>query len=218
MALEFFGHPFSSYTQKALIALYENEIEFDYRVIGPDPDIGERFAKLWPLKRFPILVDDGRTILEASIIIEHLAVRHPGPVRLIPEDPDEATEARMMDRFFDNYIHTPVQKHVFNALRPAEHRDPYGVDEARRMLEAAYAWLDEVMAYRKWASGGGFSLADCAAAPALFYADWTHPIAEQFANVRAYRRRLLARPSIDRCVEEGRPFRPYFPLGAPDQD
>jgi glutathione S-transferase len=218
MALELFAHPFSSYSQKALIAFYENEIPFEYRVLGPDNDIAARFAELWPIKRFPILVDDGRTILEATTIIEHLAIRHPGPVRLIPEDADEAIEARMMDRFFDNYIMTPQQKVVFNALRPEEDRDPYGVTEAREMLDTAYAWLDEVMTYRKWAAGGAFSLADCAAAPALFYADWTHPIPEQFANVRAYRRRLLARPSFDRAVEEGRPFRPYFPLGAPDRD
>lgn len=218
MALEFFGHPFSSYTQKALIALYENEIAFDYRVIGPDPEINDRFGKLWPIRKFPILVDDGRTILEASIIIEHLAVRHPGPVRLIPDDPDEATEARMMDRFFDNYIQTPQQKHVFDILRPEADRDPHGVQEARTMLLTAYAWLDEVMAYRKWASGGSFSIADCAAAPALFYADWTVEIPAQYANLHAYRRRLLARPSVDRCVEEGRPFRAYFPLGAPDRD
>lgn len=218
MSLTFYGHPFSSYTQKALIALYENELAFDYQVLGSDPAVGERFAALWPMTRFPILVDEGRTILEASIIIEHLAVRHPGPVRLIPDDADEATEARMMDRFFDNYINTPQQKFVFNALRPEADRDPYGVEEARRMLETAYAWLDEVMAYRKWASGGAFSIADCAAAPALFYADWTLPIPEQYANVHAYRRRLLARPAFDRCVEEGRPFRAYFPLGAPDRD
>lgn len=218
MALELFAHPFSSYCQKALIAFYENEIPFEYRLLGPDPEIGERFAKLWPIKRFPILVDDGRTILEASIIIEHLAVHHPGPVKLIPEDADEAIEARMMDRFFDNYVNSPQQRIVFNSLRPEADRDPYGDAEARKMLETSYAWLDEVMAYRKWASGGSFSLADCAAAPALFYADWTHAIPEDFINVHAYRRRLLARPSFDRCVEEGRPFRSYFPLGAPDRD
>ncbi len=218
MALEFYGHPFSSYCQKALIALWENDIAFDYRVLGADAAIGERFAALWPVKRFPILVDGDRTILEATSIIEYLQVRHPGPVRLIPDDADLAVEVRMMDRVFDNYISTPQQKAVFNAIRPEADRDPYGVAEAMTMLDTTYAWLDQRMTDRKWAAGDHFSLADCAAAPSLFYADWTHPIPEQFGALIAYRQRLLARPSVARAVDEGRPFRPYFPLGAPDRD
>jgi len=126
---------------------------------------------------------------------------------------------RMLDRFFDNYVHAQVQKIVGDSLRPgAADRDAYGVEEARTRLDAAYAWLDERMADREWAAAGAFSLADCAAAPALFYADWAHRIGEQFPNVRAYRKRLLARPSFARCVEGGRPYRPLFPLGAPDRD
>jgi glutathione S-transferase len=219
MSLELFAHPFSSYCQKALIAFYENDIAFSFRMLAPDePANGEEFDKLWPLKRFPLLVDDGRTVMEATSIIEHLAVHHPGPVKLIPEDPAAAVEVRMLDRFFDNYVMTPQGKCVFDAIRPAEVRDPFGVEEARTMLETAYAWLDERMAAREWAVGDSFSLADCAAAPSLFYADWTHAIAPQFANVHAYRARLLARPSFARAVDGGRPYRSYFPLGAPDRD
>lgn len=219
MTLQLFAHPFSSYCQKALIAFYENDIPFTFRMLSPDETAnGEEFAALWPIKRFPLLVDDGRTILEASTIIEHLQVRHPGPVRLIPEDPDAAVEVRMLDRVFDNYVMTPQGKCVFDAIRPAEDRDAHGVAEARAMLDTAYAWLDGWMAGREWASGDAFSLADCAAAPSLFYADWTHRIGEQFANLHAYRARLLARPSFARAVDEARPYRSFFPLGAPDRD
>ena len=123
-----------------------------------------------------------------------------------------------MDRFFDNYVATPQQKFVFDKLRPEQSRDPYGVEEARTTLRTAYEWLDGVMAKRVWAAGEAFSLADCAAAPFLFYADWTHPIADRFENVRAYRRRLLSRPSFARAVDEARPFRTLFPPGAPDRD
>jgi glutathione S-transferase len=123
-----------------------------------------------------------------------------------------------MDRFFDNYIHTPLQKIVFDSLRPVADRDSFGVAEARAMLDAAYAWLDQKMTGRIWVSGETFGLADCSAAPALFYADWAHPVPATYANVRAYRQRLLARPSFARAVDEARPYRSYFPLGAPDRD
>src|SRR4030095_14264595 len=162
---------------------------------------------LWPLKRMPVLVDDGRTVLEASIIIEHLDLRHPGPVRLIPEDPRAALDVRMMDRFFDNYVMTPMQKIVLDSIRAAEDRDRQGVTEARQLLDTAYRWLDGTLTGREWAAGSAFSLADCAAAPALFYADWVHPIGEACSTVRAYRRRLLARPSFARAVDEARPYR-----------
>ena len=161
-----YAHPFSSYSQKALVALYEHGTPFDYRNL---------------------------------------------------EDQDAALQVRMLDRFFDNYVSTPQQKVVFDALRPEGVRDPHGVAEARAMLDTAYAWLERHMAGREWAAGG-FSLADCAAAPFLFYADWTHPIPQACVNVHAYRARLLARPSFARAVDEARPFRTYFPLGAPDRD
>ena len=219
MALTLFSHPLSSYCQKALIALYENETPFTYRQLDPsDPTAFQEFAALWPIKKFPLLVDNGRPIAEATIIIEYLAVRHPGPVRLLPEDPAAAIEVRFVDRFFDNYIHTPLQRIVGDALRQAGERDPKGAAEARAMLDVGYAWLEQQMASREWAAQDRFSLADCAAAPALFYADWVHPIGEAFPNVRAYRNRLNARPSFARAIDEARPYRKLFPLGAPDRD
>ncbi|MCL1633398.1 glutathione S-transferase family protein [Luteimonas sp. SX5] len=217
MALKLYAHPFSSYCQKALTALYENGTPFEYRLLEGDEAMRELEA-LWPMKRFPVLVDEGRTVIEASTIIEYLGLRHPGPVRLVPQDPEAALEVRMMDRFFDNYISTPQQKIVFDSIRNEADRDPYGAAEARAMLDTAYAWLDERMAGREWAAGDDFTLADCGAAPFLFYADWTHAIGDAFVHVHAYRRRLLARPSFARAVDEARPYRTYFPLGAPDRD
>jgi glutathione S-transferase len=219
MALQLYFHPFSSYCQKVLIALYENAIAFEPRLLdGPDSPASRELAVLWPIKRFPVLVDGERTIFEASCIVEYLGLHHPGRVRLIPDDPRAALEVRMLDRFFDNYVSTPQQKFVSDALRPEGLRDPYGVGQAREMLDTAYAWLDKVMASREWAAGESFSLADCAAAPFLFYADWTHPIGDGHPHVTAYRRRLLQRPSFARAVDEARPYRAYFPLGAPDRD
>ncbi len=219
MALQLFAHPFSSYCQKVLIALYENSTPFEFRMLDREfPDNGAELARRWPLRRFPVLVDGGRTWMEASIIIEHLQQAHPGAVALIPDDPAKALDVRLLDRFFDNYISTPLQAIVFDAIREADQRDAYGVAQARTQLETAYAWLDTYLQGRTWAVDDTFSLADCAAAPSLFYADWTHAIAPGFANVHAYRARLLARPSMVRAVEEARPFRHYFPLGAPDRD
>ena len=220
MTLKLYAHPFSSYCQKVLVALYENDTPFEWRALSHEnPQVMEELTALWPMKRFPVLVDAGRTVVEASIIIEHLGLYHPGPVPLLPEDPRSAMEVRSMDRFFDNYISTPQQKIVADSLRPQAERDPRGVADARAMLETAYGWLDNVMAEREWAAGAQFSLADCGAAPFLFYADWTHRIDASFPHVIAYRQRLLARPSFARAVDEARPYRPLFPLGAPaDRD
>ncbi len=219
MPLSLYAHPFSSYCQKALIALYENETPFQFRMLSADePENSAEFEALWPLKRFPLLVDGGHRVAEATIIIEYLEVHYPGKTRLIPADAQSAVDVRFMDRFFDNYISTPQQKLVYDSLRAPENRDAQGVAEARSMLDTAYAWLDETMEGREWAAGDAFSLADCAAAPSLFYADWSHEIGEKFANVRAYRQRLLARPSFARAVDEARPYRSFFPLGAPDRD
>ena len=214
-----FAHPFASYCQKVLIALYENGTDFIYRKIGPeDPAAMSELTALWPLKKFPVLLDAGRTYVESSVIIEHLAARHPGTVQLIPADFAGALEVRMMDRFFDNYVMTPMQRIVADFLRAAIDRDPLGVQEARSGLDSAYGWLNGVMATRTWCGGGDFSLADCAAAPSLFYADWVHEIRDEFPYVRAFRRRLLARPSIARTVDEARPYRQFFPPGAPNRD
>ncbi len=214
-----FTHPFASYCQKVLISLYENETPFTPRILEQsDPSTFAEFEALWPLKKFPLLLDRGRAIAEATIIIEYLDLHYPGPARMIPADGKDALEVRFMDRFFDNYIHTPMQTIVFDALREPAGRDAKGAADARAMLDTAYKWLEERMEDCEWAAGGGFSLADCAAAPALFYADWAHRIGPDFTNVRAYRDRLNARPSFARVIEEARPYRRYFPLGAPDRD
>lgn len=217
MTLALYGHPFSSYTQKALIALYENDTAFQFRSLEHKQAAAE-WAALWPIKRFPLLLDDDRRVMEASVIVEYLDLHHPGRTALVPRDAQAAVDVRFMDRFFDNYVMTPMQKIVFDRLRAEEDRDSFGVADARRSLETAYGWLNEKMEGREWAAGEDFSLADCAAAPALFYADWTHPIDDALVNAKAYRQRLLARPSFARAVDEARPYRAYFPLGAPDRD
>jgi glutathione S-transferase len=219
MALTLYAHPFSSYCQKVLIALYENGTPFDYRLLSPEnPAAFAELAARWPLRRFPMLADEGRTVVESSIIIEHLALRHPGRFKPLPEDPRAALEVRLLDRFFDNYVMTPMQKIVADVIRKPETRDPHGVAEAHALLETAYGWIEAALDGRVWAAGEAFSLADCAAAPALFYADWVHPIGSGQSRLRAYRARLLARSSVSRVVEEARPYRSLFPPGAPDRD
>lgn len=215
--LELYAHPFSSYCWKVLIALYENDTPFTYRPLGPEhPENGAELARRWPIGKFPLLVDNDRSVIESSVIIEHLQRNRPGAVVLLPEG-DAALEVRMLDRIFDNHVMNQMQRVVNDALRPPERRDQAEVEAAKAALRKGYGWLDGWMAGREWASGP-FSLADCAAAPALFYADWVDPIPEVHANLRAYRTRLLARPSVARAVDEARPYRAYFPLGAPDRD
>ncbi len=219
MSLALYGHPFSSYTQKVLVALYENGTPFEFRCLGPDsPQHSAEWLRRWPLRKFPLLLDGDRDIVESSIIVEYLHLTHPGPVRLLPDDPRAALEVRFLDRFFDLHVMEPMQQAVYAALTgdPAKRRD--GMAQAAERLDRAYGWLEGQLAGRDWAAGADFTLADCAAAPSLFYADWTHPISEAFPTVRAYRARLLARPSFARAVDEARPFRPNFPLGAPDRD
>ena len=217
MSLTLYSHPFSSYCQKVLVALWENDIPFAYRHLE-EPGAGEELNALWPFGKFPMLVDDGRTIVESSIIIEHLDLHHRGAARLLPDDRDAALEVRFMDRFFDQYVMTAMQKPVSEALKEEGGRKDEAMAEARQALDTAYAWLEERLSGRTWAAGEDFTMADCAAAPSLFYADWVHPIGPGFPGVRAYRSRLLARPSFARAVDEGRPYRAYFPLGAPDRD
>ena len=217
--MELYAHPFSSYCQKVLVALYENAIPFEFRMLSPDhAQHMDELGRRWPLRRMPMLVDDGRAVYESSIIIEYLDQHHRGPVRWLPESPDAALKVRLLDRFFDQYVMTPMQRIVADYLRPEANRDPYGVAEYRKLLDSAYAWLETELAARQWAAGDAFTLADCAAAPSLFYADWVQPIPQSCGNVRAYRKRLLARPSFARAVEEARPYRPLFPPGAPDRD
>jgi glutathione S-transferase len=219
MSLAIYGHLFSSYTQKVLMALYENGTPFEFRALGQDTPghVGE-WLKRWPLRKFPVLVDGDRTVVETSIIIEYLQLAHPGPVRLIPADPMAALDVRFLDRFFDLHVMNMMQLAVDGALTgdPTKRKD--GHDAAIEKLERAYAWLDAELAGRTWATGSDFTMADCAAAPSLFYADWVHRIPESYPVLRAYRTRLLARPSFARCVDDARPFRPLFPMGAPDRD
>ena len=217
MPLTLYSHPFSSYCQKVLIALWENDTPFDYRHLE-EPGAAQERAALWPLGRFPVLVDDGRTVAESSIIIEHLDLHHAGPVRFLPDDRTAALEVRFMDRFFDNYIMTAMQNPVIEAIRPDGGRKDEALAKARQALDTAYAWLENRLEGRTWAAGEAFTMADCAAAPSLFYADWVHQIGAGFPRVRNYRNQLLARPSVARAVDEGRRYRSYFPLGAPDRD
>ncbi len=218
MSLTLYAHPFSSYCQKVLMALWENGTPFVYRHME-EPGAGEELAGLWPIRKFPVLVDGDRTVVETSIIIEYLDLHHPGAVRFLPDDRDAALEVRLLDRFFDQYVMNAAQVAVNEALRTDQDRLDEARQSAARALEVAYAWLEGRLAGRDWAAGDRFSLADCAAAPSLFYGDWVHPIDDAaYPGLRAYRSRLLARPSFARAVEEGRRYRSYFPLGAPDRD
>ncbi|MBM7118339.1 glutathione S-transferase family protein [Archangium primigenium] len=219
MSLALYGHPFSSYTQKVLIALYENGTPFEFRTIGPEtPQHSAEWLRRWPLRKFPLLVDGERDLAETSIIIEYLQLVHPGPVRLLPADPMAALEVRFLDRFFDLHVMNAAQHAVDGALTGNPVKRQEGQALAEKKLEVSYAWLEGKLAGRTWAAGADFTLADCAAAPSLFYADWTHRISEAYPVLRAYRTRLLGRPSFARAVEEARPFRPLFPLGAPERD
>ena len=213
--MKFYGHPFSSYCQKALIALYENDTKFEFVLLTPDETGTAQLAALWPMKRMPVLVDGDRTVVETTIIIEYLDLYHPGPTRLVPADAKLALDVRMMDRYFDNYVMTPMQRIVFDSLRDADNRDAQGVAEAHAALDLAYGWLEHTLSGRSWAAGEAFSLADCAAAPALFYAHWVHPIGDAHSNLQAYLRRLRARPSFARALEEARPYRSLFPVNMP---
>jgi glutathione S-transferase len=219
MTLQLFAHPFSSYCQKVLIALYENDTPFEFRMLDPSEKRNlVEFAKLSPMRRMPLLIDGSRAVFESSVIVEYLDIHHAGRTRFVPQAAGAALEVRGMDRMFDNYVMTPMQRIVFDFIRLPEVRDAKGVDEARGMLDRAYAWLDGVLAGRQWAAGDAFSLADCAAAPSLLYADWVHPIPDGLATLKSYRARLLARPSYARAVDDARPYRKMFPPGAPDRD
>ena len=219
MALALYGHPFSSYTQNVLIALYENGTPFEFRTIAPEePEHSAEWLRRWPLAKFPLLVDGERDVVETSIIIEYLQLVHPGPARLLPADPMDALEVRFLDRFFDLHVMNAAQHAVDGALSGVPAKREEGMATAVQKLERAYGWLEGRLAGRTWAAGEDFTMADCAAAPFLFYADWTHEISPAYSTVRAYRTRLLQRPSFARAVDEARPYRPLFPLGAPDRD
>jgi len=215
-----YGHPFSSYTWKALIPLYEKALPFDFHSLG-DEDANHYGAltELWPLGKFPVLKDGDATLIESSIIIEHLDLAYPDTPRMIPADPAAALNVRFLDRVFDNHVMGQMQAVVaehlpFITAAPDENR----IARAKAALATVYTWLEANLPDSEWASGDSFGLADCAAAPSLFYADWVHPILDDHPRLRAYRARLLARSSVARAVDEARPYRHLFPLGAPDRD
>lgn len=217
MTLKLYYHPFASFCQKVLIALYENGIEFEREMIDlGNPEQRAALQKVWPLTKFPVLRDEARdfTIPETSPIIEYLQLHYPGPISLIPSDPDAAVQVRVMDRLFDNYLAAPLTKIVIDTIRPEGSKDPQGVEDARALIPATYEILEDRLAHGGWAVGEDFTLADCAAAPTLFYANTAVPVA-RYANVAAYYERLKARPSFARVVEEARPHRNLFPLEWP---
>jgi glutathione S-transferase len=216
MSLVLHAHPLSSYCWKALIALYEKQIDFEFRLLDlGDPDARAAFAALWPIAKMPVLEDAGRGIVvpETSIIIDYLDAHHPGAIRLVPEAADSARDVRLWDRIFDFYVQGPMQRIVADRLRPAERRDAFGVEEARAALAKALDMVDREAAGKMWARGEAFTLADCAAAPALFYADKVMPLAGVWPEALALLERLKARPSIARVLAEAEPWFKYFPAG-----
>ena len=218
MSLEFFGHPFSSYTQKVLIALYADGTEFEYRMLDQDhPENFEELRRHSPFGLFPLLLDDGRPVIETTCIIEHLQAHHPGPNRWIP-DGELGRRVRLLDRFFDLHVMSNMQVPVADSLRPDGACDAFGVARAREKLHTAYDWLEANLGGGPWAAGDEFTLAECAAAPSLFYADWVEEIGPGRPKLADYRARLLTHPVVARAVDEGRPYRSFFPLGAPDRD
>lgn len=211
--IRIYGHPFASFYWKVLIALYERDVPFEFLMVdGEHPDNAAAIATLSPTGQFPVLVDGGRVVVESAAIIEYLDLHHGSAPPLVPPDPREAIEARQMDGIFDDYVMAPLTRMVLNAIRDEGKRDPHSVAEAQALLDRSYAWLERWMQGREWAANGRFGLADCAAAPALFYAHWGHSIPPAHAALHAYRARLLARPTIRRVIDEARPWRHFFPL------
>lgn len=214
MSLTLYFHPLSSFCWKALIGLYELEVPFEKHLVDLSNDEARAsFTQLWPLTKFPVLRDDaeGRTVPESTILLEYVDRRSLRGPRLIPADPDRALECRLRDRLYDSYVHLPMQKIVGDRLRPADQRDPLGVEQARAQMEAAYALADEQVRGGAWAVGGDFTLADCAAMPALFYGSKVAPFEGRWKNLAAYLERLKRRPSVARVLEEAAPYFHMFP-------
>jgi glutathione S-transferase len=205
-------HPLASYCWKVLVALYETKIPFRPVQVNGLPKNDKAYAELWPIAKMPLLRDGERVVPETSIIIEYLQDHHPGTVALIPADNDAARDVRLWDRFFDLYVHTPMQKFVSDRLRPEGAKDSAGVADARATLDTAYAMLDQRMAGRTWIAGDAFSMADCAAMPALFYAEAVHPYRAVYPTLAAYFERLVLRPSVQRVIREAQPWFQYFPF------
>jgi len=214
MSLMLHFHPLASFCHKVLIALYENGTAFRANQVDlSNPAERAALLELWPIGKFPVLRDDARkqTLPESTIIIEYLDRHYPGRTRFLPDDADLALQVRLHDRFYDLYVHEPMQKIVADRLRPQDKKDPHGVEEARARLTTSYGMIDLELATRNWAMGEAFSLADCAAAPALFYANEVWPIGEEHANAREYLDRLKARPSYALVLKEAEPYFAMFP-------
>lgn len=215
--LALYGHPFSSYTWKALIPLYANGTPFEFRAVDPDhPENAMFIGEAHPAGKFPVLTDGGTVVVEATSIVEHLALHHPGPAPLIPADPAEAAVTRMLDRVFDNYVMANLQRVVLAYIVGQGSPDPAEVDGGKQGLLRAYGWLENWLGAN--ALSPHVSLVTCAAAPSLFYADWIEPIPADCPRLAALRAELLALPPVVRVVDEARPYRGYFPPGAPDRD
>jgi glutathione S-transferase len=213
MSLKLYYHPLSSYCWKALIALYENETPFEPILVNLGEETSRAaFLKVWPLGKFPVLRDEARgsTVPESSIVIEYLDRHYPGKTKLVPADPDGARQMRLRDRFVDLYIHNQMQKIVGDRLRPADQKDPFGVAEARAQIAAAFDLMERDAHDRPWLMGDAFTMADCAALPALFYADKAVPIGAR-AKLAAYFERLKARPAAARVLKEAEPYMHLFP-------
>jgi glutathione S-transferase len=215
MTLKLYFHPFSSFCQKVLIALYENDTQFEREIVDlTNPTAAAAFKKMWPIGKFPVLRDESKdqTLPESSIIIEYLDEHYPAKSELVPKDRDLARQTRLSDRFFDLYVHVPMQKIVTDRLRPDGMNDPHGVEQAKSLLETALTMLESKMQSKTWAMGESFTMADCAAAPPLFYANLVMPLARDYKQTAAYLRRLMQRPSFARAIEEAKPYRHFFPI------
>jgi glutathione S-transferase len=214
MTLKLYFHPLSSFCHKVLIALYENATTFEPEIVNfAEEASASAFKRVWPVGKIPVLRDEtaDRTVPESSIIIEYLDRHYPGATRFLPEDPDLARQTRMRDRFFDLYVHMPMQKIVTDKLRPEGGNDPVGVAEARTMLSTTLGMIDRDLAAKSWAMGDRFTLADCAAAPALYYINRIMPLAETHPHAAAYLDRLVNRPSYARALKEAEPYFKLFP-------
>ena len=214
MTLTLYIHPLASFCHKVLIALYENETPFTSQIIDfADPGSAAELLEAWPVGKIPVLHDAvaGRIIPETSIIIEYLQERYPGRLKLLPEDAEQRLEARLWDRFFDLYVSVPMQKIVTDRIRPQGQHDPHGVAEARAMLQIAYPMIDRRLGRHDFAIGDNFSIADCSAAPALFFARIVEPFGSNRPHLDAYFERLMGRPSVIHTIEAARPYFSMFP-------
>ncbi len=214
MSLKLYYHPLSSFCWKPLIALYENDTKFEPVLVNLQ-DAADRaaFLKLWPIGKFPVLQDETREwmVPESSIIIEYLAQHYPGRTKLVPDDADLARQVRMRDRFFDLNVQVPMQKIVGDRNRPDGHKDAFGVKQAREQMRIACEIIEGDMTSKQWAMGDAFTMADCAALPALYYANLVQPLAGDFKNTAAYLERLSARASVARVLKEAEPYLAMFP-------